>query len=254
MRRFSFVFSVLALGLAGCGGSGGQGDVVTDVPSSQTPTPTAPVQDQPDAPPPVVPTTRITLGQINTNAAEFAELLSDLDARGDLTELAPLDTVADLQARGNASYAGAFYVYTNAARVDGFVGNGVVNVGFADSNAPTVTGGAGGFVYVDGPELASVIESDTFEVLSGDTPVYDADGTINFANGQLANTSGVATAGFEIAGRLTADVGGTDQSLDVTGAMAVLFDGRQAFGVGGDTDDPNFDLSMPEAFFYGIAD
>lgn len=254
MRHCVFVLSTLAVGLAGCGGSGNPAEVEATVPVPEQPTPT-PTPDVPLPPtPPVVSASPITLAQVNANAAGFAALLTDLNGRDDPTELAPLDTVADLQARGSASYDGALYIYGNASRVDGFVGNSVIDVGFADPNSPTVTGSADGFIYVDGPELAAVIESETFDALPDDTPTFVADGGIRFTNGELANTSGVATAGFEIAGRLTADVDGTTQTADVDGALVVLFDGNTAFGVGGNTDDPDFDLNAPEAFFFGTAD
>jgi hypothetical protein len=203
---------------------------------------------------PEISATPITLAQINSNGSDFAAFLTDIDARADLSEIPPLDSVADLQAQGSAIFEGAFYVYANAARVDGFVGNAALAVGFEDASNPTVTGGADGFVYVDGPELAEVIETDDFTALPNDTPTYVATGDIAFSNGELTNTVGVATAGFEIAGTLAADIGdGVSQTIDVTGAMGVLFDGNQAFGVGGDTDNSAFDLNTPEAFFFGTA-
>ena len=52
--------------------------------------------------------TPITLGQINANAASFSDLISDISARNDPTELAPLDTVADVRANGAATFKGAF--------------------------------------------------------------------------------------------------------------------------------------------------
>jgi hypothetical protein len=245
MANMRFVFSLAAASIvAACGGSSGTDVVQNPNLTDMTPTPMAPV----------IPSTPITLTQINANAAGFASLLTDVGAREDLTELAPLDTVATLQASGNATFEGAFYVFSNAARVDGFVGNGVVSIGFDDPTSPTVLGGADGFIYVDGPELAAVIETEDFVALPGDTPVYEATGNITFANGELANTAGVAAAGFEIAGSLRADTGAGIEEIDVVGAMAVLFDGDQAFGIGGDTSDPAFDLSMPDAFFFGTSD
>jgi hypothetical protein len=198
--------------------------------------------------------TPITLGQINANAASFSDLISDISARSDLTELAPLDTVAVVRANGAATFEGAFYVFIDAARFDGFVGQCTLKVGFEDPNAPSVNGGASGFVFVDGPELAAVLETGDFIALPDDTPVFAATGDVTFSNGELANTAGVATAEFSIAGELASETG-PDQTEQITieGGMVVLFDGNRAFGVGGSILDPDFDLERPEAFFFGVA-
>lgn len=256
MRPVFLSYGLIAVLLAGCGGGASNtAEVMTSVPTPNQPATPTPDTQTPAVTPPAVSDTSITLSQVNTNAAGFAALLTDIGARENLSELAPLDSVSDLQARGGATYDGVFYVYGNASRVDGFVGNSVIEIGFDDPSNPSVAGGADGFIYVDGPELAAVVETDSFVPIASDTPTFDAEGSITFTNGELANTSGVAAAGFEIAGTLSADTGGgTTQTVDVIGAMAVLFDGDQAFGVGGDISDPSFDLSTPEVFFFGNAD
>ena len=181
----------------------------------------------------------------------FIDLLNDIDADVDDTELAPTDTVADLQARGDATYEGALFVFNDAARVDGFVGNSVIAVGFDDPNTPTVTGAANGFIYVDGPELGSAVEIAGFLAIPDDTPTYAATGEIAFSSGELANTEGVAVATLNIAGTLTAQIGTSNESVTLDGGIAVLFDDGQAFGVGGNDNDPDFDLTDPEVFFFG---
>ncbi|MBB5722044.1 hypothetical protein FHS72_001668 [Loktanella ponticola] len=206
-------------------------------------------------PTPVIPSTSITLSQINANASGFAAFLNDIDAGEDLSEIPQLDSVATLQARGNATYEGAFYVFSNSARVDGFVGNAAISIGFSDPRNPSVVGGADGFIYVDGPELADIVGSNDISALPNDTPIFAVNGNVTFSNGELANTAGVATAAFNMAGNLSANTGGgITQSVDVGGAMAVLFDGDRAFGAGGDTSDSAFQLEHPEAFFFGVAD
>ncbi|MFT5272158.1 MAG: hypothetical protein ACI85V_002177, partial [bacterium] len=56
-----------------------------------------------------------------------------------------------------------------------------------------MSGGASGFVFVDGPELAAALETGDFIALPDDTPVFAATGDVTFSNGELANTAGVAT-------------------------------------------------------------
>jgi len=227
---------------------------VDPTPVEPTPVDPTPVDPTPVDPLPTIPSMSITLSQINTNASDFSAFINDLDESDPMTDLIPFDSIADLRAGGNATYDGAFYVYNSAARVDGYVGNAALAIGFADPNRPSVTGGADGFIYVDGPELAEVVESNDFSALPSGTPIFAADGAVVFSNGELTNTEGVATAAFYITGKLSADTGGgTSQSVNVAGAMAVLFDDDAAFGVGGNIDSSGFDLNSPEAFFYGTA-
>ncbi len=251
MNHSSFmVWLLAATALLGCGGGGGSSratEVLDAKPVVPEPTPAIPL--------PTIPSTSITLSQINANASGFAAFLNDIDAGEDLNEIPQLDSVATLQAAGNATYEGAFYVFNNAARVDGFVGNAAISIGFSDPRNPSVLGGADGFIYVDGPELADVVGSTDITALPSDTPIFAANGNVTFSNGELANTAGVAAAAFNMAGNLSADTGGgAMQSVDVGGAMAVLFDGDRAFGAGGDTSDSTFKLEQPEAFFFGVAD
>lgn len=249
---------LLVTKLAACGGVSGGAANPTDM-IAATPTPdvaartiTSDVAAPTFTSDPSV--TPITLGQINANAASFSDLISDISARNDLTELAPLDTIADVRANGAATFKGAFYVFTDAARLDGFVGLSTLEVGFENPNAPSVSGGASGFVFVDGPELAAALETGDFIALPDDTPVFATTGDVTFSNGELTNTAGVATAAFLIAGELTSDIGADEiQQVTIGGGMAVLFDGDNAFGVGGSISDPDFDLERPEAFFFGVA-